>query len=1075
MSESFNGAGSPSGARPDPASGEVMRAALARQLDGTATPDPVQRPPFIPDHTLLRRIGGGAYGEVWLARNTLGTLRAVKVVYRSRFRDDRPYEREFHGILKYEPISRTHAGLVQVLHVGRNDQTRCFYYVMELADAVGEETQAPKPGNQWTSAQPVPHALEMSAKEAAYSPRTLRSELARRQRLPSTEAAQLVLRLADALAHLHTHGLVHRDIKPSNVIFVDGQPKLADIGLVTDVGSSLSFVGTEGFIPPEGPGTARADLYGLGKLLYELATGRDRMDFPQLPPLPRASPPPASGAGVEVTFTQSEAENEALLELNEVMTRACAPEPAGRYATATELQADLNLFLGGRSLRRMRNIERHLGRLKRIASVACALVVLAGGVIWFAKNEERHANERATQALERARAESALRQRAEAAERATEQQLYNALLEQARATVRSGELGHRVRALETLQRAAALNNTAELRREALSALALPDLRLQRTLPLDPEVTLWEPDPSFERIALCRGQGPIEIRRASDQHLISTLPASTNLQVYFGIWSPDGRHLAVKRDYSAEGHRMDLEIWDVEAARRLLLLRDAAWNAVSFHPRHPQILVGQSNGDADLWDLKEGQVIRRFKLPLMPLSLRFAPDGSRFAAACIADTGFKVSVYDAHHAKLLASSDFPDWIGTVTWHPAGDWLAVTDHTGAIHRMDAASGLTHELGKHKAQAATAVFSPDGAYLITGGWERELIGWDVTGMRRAFDIPVDGYAARISTDGRQVVLVTRSALLWLAFESPTGVRDFPESQGWRLRHAALSQDGRWLAASANTGMGVWDMSGGGPGAFDEKAYNAIPHFMPGGRELFASRTEHDDECGFHWRIEPPLHADEPPTLVRLPLSGSEGLTSLALSANRVVVTGSKGSQILSPAAFEADPNLWRQTHSGISGGSQDGQWLGIFRPYTASLYIHRLPGLERMAKLTHPASISEFMFSPWGDEVAVCSAKGVELWNTATWHPTRFLTDFTSCLYTPERGTCWFMKDLRSAGLYDSRTLDPLLLLPKDMRLLCLSPDGKRLALSVGTQRLQVWDLIELQAQLREYGLDWSSASP
>src|SRR5262249_39104496 len=138
-----------------------------------------------------------------------------------------------------------------------------------------------------------------------FRPRTLRSELARRQRLSPTEAAQLTLHLARALAFLHEQGLVHRDIKPSNVIFVSGQPKLADIGLVTNVGGARSFVGTEGFIPPEGPGTPQADLYALGKLLYELATGRDRLDFPQLPPRVHQMP-----------------EGEALLELNEVVTRA---------------------------------------------------------------------------------------------------------------------------------------------------------------------------------------------------------------------------------------------------------------------------------------------------------------------------------------------------------------------------------------------------------------------------------------------------------------------------------------------------------------------------------------------------------------------------------------------------------------------------------------------------------------------------------------------------------------------------------------------------------------------------------
>src|SRR5437016_1101014 len=91
-------------------------------------------PPHIPDHELLRRVGEGAYGEVWLARNVMGTYRAVKVVYRRTFSDDRPYEREFDGIKKFEPISRSQASQVDILHVGRNDAAGYFYYVMELAD-----------------------------------------------------------------------------------------------------------------------------------------------------------------------------------------------------------------------------------------------------------------------------------------------------------------------------------------------------------------------------------------------------------------------------------------------------------------------------------------------------------------------------------------------------------------------------------------------------------------------------------------------------------------------------------------------------------------------------------------------------------------------------------------------------------------------------------------------------------------------------------------------------------------------------------------------------------------------------
>ena len=73
----------------------------------------------MPDHTLIRRVGKGSYGEVWLARNALGTWRAVKIVRRSAFDDDRPYEREFAGIQRFEPISRSHESQLNILQVGR--------------------------------------------------------------------------------------------------------------------------------------------------------------------------------------------------------------------------------------------------------------------------------------------------------------------------------------------------------------------------------------------------------------------------------------------------------------------------------------------------------------------------------------------------------------------------------------------------------------------------------------------------------------------------------------------------------------------------------------------------------------------------------------------------------------------------------------------------------------------------------------------------------------------------------------------------------------------------------------------
>ena len=193
----------------------------------------------------------------------------------------------------------------------------------------------------------------------------------------------------------------------------------------------------------------------------------------------------------------------------------------------------------------------------------------------------------------------------------------------------------------------------------------------------------------------------------------------------------------------------------------------------------------------------------------------------------------------------------------------------------------------------------------------------------------------------------------------------------------------------------------------------------------------------------------------------------------SNSLVITGAKGSQVLAPAEFETGSDRWTRTDSGINGVSPDGKWLAIYRRFSRSLSIYRMPGLEPVAKLTPSANfyVYSFEFSPRGDEVAVGSRWGVEFWSTSTWQRTRAVTNFMRILYTPDARAWWLTRDFFSAGgLYDARTLEPLLLLPYGTVPLALSADGRTLALSVAGRRLQLWNLVEVRQQLRELGLDW-----
>ncbi len=397
-------------------------------------------------------------------------------------------------------------------------------------------------------------------------------------RLPVADCLRVGLDVVGGLGRLHDRGLVHRDVKPGNIIFVDGRAKLADIGLVSTEGEGRTFVGTEGYIPPEGPSSPAADLYALGMVLYECSTGCLPEQFPKVPPEWFAE-----AAGPES------------LEFHEVVLRACEGAKERRYQSAEEMQADLALLQSGQSVRHVRALERRGRRWRRIGGAAAISVALAVATSLAAHWRARvAAEERVKEARLREEAQKSVA-RAESAERESRQQLYTALLEQARATVRSGELGQRVRALDAIGRAAAISNSVELRREVMAALALPDLWFERELPNASDITVCQLDPKFERIALGAGRGPIEIRTTSDNGLVATLPPSTNLMAYNALWSGDGRFVAIKRDYDQAGSRAALEVWRVPTAQCVLWIRDVPWGAMSFHPSRPELLTAGEAG------------------------------------------------------------------------------------------------------------------------------------------------------------------------------------------------------------------------------------------------------------------------------------------------------------------------------------------------------------------------------------------------------------------------------------------------------------------------------------------------
>ena len=312
-------------------------------------------PPLVPDHDLLRPIGEGGFGRVWLAANrTTGRLRAIKLIpLRGRGTTD-PAGREIVSLTRLEEnVRRRHPHLLDIDHVGQTDDF--LFYVMDAADDV---TGGP------------------ASATLSYRPATLESRLCAGPLSPEM-CLDYARQLVEGLAALHEAGVVHRDVKPANCLFVDGELKLADFGLVTTAGPQVSRVGTRTYMPPDGRMDARADVYAAGLVIYEMVTGMAAADFP------------SPGARARTI-----AESPILTMLNRLVLRACEPDPSRRFDDASAMLAEMTKPIptrgwhapepgrrAWRAFRQFNHALRSSGRAtQRLVAAAAACLLVAGSL-----------------------------------------------------------------------------------------------------------------------------------------------------------------------------------------------------------------------------------------------------------------------------------------------------------------------------------------------------------------------------------------------------------------------------------------------------------------------------------------------------------------------------------------------------------------------------------------------------------------------------------------------------------------------------------------------------------------------
>jgi WD40 repeat protein/serine/threonine protein kinase len=931
-------------------------------------------------YKLVEKLGEGGMGTVWVAEQTEPVKRhvALKVIKpgMDSARVLRRFEAERQALALMD-----HTHIAKVFDAGTTPEGRP-YFVMELVQGVPITTYCDE------------------------------------RHLTLRERLELFVPVSQAIQHAHQKGIIHRDVKPSNVLVAvqDGKPvpKVIDFGLAkalhqrltdqtmhTEIGQVL---GTLEYMSPEQAEfdtldvDTRADVYSLGVLLYELLTGTTPLDprglrresfWKVLRQIREAEPPRPS---TRLTESQESLAHlsaqrrtdparltrEVRGELDWIVMKCLEKDRSRRYQTANSLARDVERYLHDEPVEACPPSARYrLGKFARryraalaAAAVFAALLVL--GVVvstWLA----------------------------------------------VRATVAEGA-------------AVTARDVANRRAEDL---AWEDY-INRVNRAYREV-------QEDNIALAEDllYGCPSEHRDWEWHYVNRLchPERMSLEVPAGsliaiACSPDGRLIATGTGgpFSAGRGGPNVELWDRETGQRRLTLRGTEqriWS-LAFSPDGTKLAVGGTDPQIEVRDVQTGKIIWAKHEPQLPqaMSVAFRPDGQSLAVGFGVYGGvaaFQVTLYEV--ATGRETYTFPGPKGAVNdlaVHPDGRHLAVAG-LGVVEVWDVVSHMrVHELRGHSSYVYSVAYSPDGKWLVTGGWDRTIKLWDAaTGVERQTILSHEGFVLDLafSPDSRSLASASedRSVRLW---EVPTGRRlgvlhghtDFVQA-------VAFTPDGRELASGGNDGMlKLWDRRTSLPVVIDgaEPSMMGLWHRRDGRRIVISTSIQ-----GQHTRQGwDPSTGELDPTLTGIDRSKlqDEYLPYPVQSAPRVPI----------PAATSPDAKFLARGLPG-AGLSQREQrdkdttsTIEVWDMETGRV-VHNLVG--------HTGDVLCIAFSPDGRRIATCSYdRTVKLWDTATGREVFTLRGHT-------------------AGVIA----------------LAFSPDGRRLVSGGLDRAARVWDATPLPAEV------------
>jgi serine/threonine protein kinase/WD40 repeat protein len=1067
---------------PDPAIASNQSASMPGANNGS---DCYESLGAIGPYKLFEKIGEGGMGTVYLAEQEHPVrrrvaLKLIKAGMRTHQVTSR-FETERQALALMD-----HPNIARVLDAGATDKGRP-YFVMELVKGM-----------------PITRYCD----ERQLTPR---------------ERLKLFIPVCQAVQHAHQKGIIHRDLKPSNVLMAlyDGEPvpKVIDFGVAKATGPRLtdhtfytelgSIIGTLEYMSPEQAELnqldvdTRSDIYSLGVLLYELLTGttplehehRESAKLLDVLRIIREEDPPrpstrlsatqelasiAARRGVEPRRLRGIVRG----ELDWIVMKALEKDRTRRYETASGLVSDLQKYLADepvsacppsawyRSCRLARRNKAALGMACVIAGALLATIV----ALAVSNRRVYEKQLQTTKALEQTRLEK--RQKSE--------QLWQALVAEARANRLSRRAGQRFETLEILGQATELGRTLrlpdakihDLRNDVIATLALPDLHLTelpnpwpasaRSLDFDERQTIYA---RIERDEGC------SIRRLVDDVEIYRLRGLGT-----PLLSRDGKFIAVADRDAERKDTLAVQVWQLDGASPRRLLSETKVNWVDFHKNGRQAALVYTDGSIRLFELPSGRQQSRLAPHTLVREVKCALHPTEPIVAVCSYFGSVAQIRDVRTGDVLSSLPVGG-PGAIAWHPDGRMLAVGSTDGGLTYLYDRSTLRPFRTLETPYVTSVAFNHAGDRLASTGWGTSAELFDVgTGQKLFATKPMVRRTLRFSPDDRRLAGAVQDGKLgiWHVGDG----REFRTfihnglSQKCQYLSVTVSPSGRLLVAATTDGFGFWDLAGGSEVAFiSMPGHHNQVLFEPTGAVLTLTETG-----VLRWpvRLESPS-ADHlvvgPPEPLPLPPGNSLGLSG----DGRVIASCSRaagaphtyaGGWILH--ADRPGPPIRIDAGADVAfiAVSPDGRWVVTAAHEAGPIKIWDARD-GRLVKQLADQENAYPAFSHDGRWLCI-GGRGGELFAVGDWEPGPRVGG--SGTFAPDGKLFAIASGAGTIRLVDPADGRELATLSDPNQVACLAPiftlDGTKLIASSPSNGIHVWDLRLIRRQLADMGLDWDT---